>query len=137
MPEYPVYIDGEKCGEMRIYKDSLMTRISVRCRLDPPRVVRLYAFGGGQSALLGVPEPEGDIMRLERSFTREGLKTLPRRIEYAADRRQSGEDRIWRRASFGCLVSGSAVAIPADARSLKGMEAHLRVIDGKTYLIFE
>ena len=52
MHSLPVYIDGEKCGSISKRTDGLMTVLSARCSARPGRIVRLYVFGGGKSALL-------------------------------------------------------------------------------------
>ena len=61
MHSLPVYIDGEKCGSISKRADGLMTVLSARCSARPGRIVRLYVFGGGKSALLGTMQPDGDL----------------------------------------------------------------------------
>lgn len=145
MQNRPVYIDGEKCGSLEVYAEGLMTVMSAKCSADPGKVVRLYLFGEGQSALLGTMRPEGGSLRVVRRFSRAELKKLPENIEYAADRalceRKCADtecaDTVWRRGKMGCLVSDKLIAIPADAHRLGRVCDKLRYIEGQAYLIFE
>ena len=70
MHSLPVYIDGEKCGSISKRTDGLMTVLSARCSARPGRIVRLYVFGGGKSALLGTMQPDGDCLVITRRFSR-------------------------------------------------------------------
>ena len=140
MQSLPVYIDGEKCGSISKRTDGLMTVLSARCSARPGRIVRLYVFGGGKSALLGTMRPDGLGMSIVRRFSRAELRKLPENIEYAADRpmRESGgSDTLWRRGKMGCLISDGLIAIPADEARLGCVSDRLRRIEGRAYLIFE
>ena len=77
MHSLPVYIDGEKCGSISKRTDGLMTVLSARCSARPGRIVRLYVFGGGKSALLGTMQPDGDCLVITRRFSRAELRKLP------------------------------------------------------------
>ena len=68
MHSLPVYIDGEKCGSISKRADGLMTVLSARCSARPGRIVRLYVFGGGKSALLGTMQPDGDCLCHNAAF---------------------------------------------------------------------
>lgn len=140
MHSLPVYIDGEKCGSISKRADGLMTVLSARCSARPGRIVRLYVFGGGKSALLGTMQPDGDCLVITRRFSRAELRKLPENIEYAADRavgEQSTSDTLWRRGKMGCLVSDELIAIPAQPDRLGLVSNKLRSIEGRMYLIFE
>lgn len=140
MQNVPVYIDGKECGSLDVHTEGLMTVISASCSAAPGRIVRLYVFGGGKSALLGTMRPDGDGLSVVRRFSRAELKKLPENIEYAADKSiitQKDSETVWRRGKKGCLVSGKLIAIPADARCLGRVSERLRYIDGQAYLIFE
>ena len=140
MHSLPVYIDGEKCGSISKRTDGLMTVLSARCSARPGRIVRLYVFGGGKSALLGTMQPDDDCLVITRRFSRAELRKLPENIEYAADRpvgEQSTSDTLWRRGKMGCLVSDELIAIPAQPARLGLVSDKLRSIEGRMYLIFE
>jgi len=137
MHSLPVYIDGEKCGSISKRTDGLMTVLSARCSARPGRIVRLYVFGGGKSALLGTMQPDGDCLAITRRFSRAELRKLPENIEYAADRpvgEQSTSDTL---CKMGCLVSDELIAIPAQPARLGLVSDKLRSIEGRMYLIFE
>lgn len=139
--KYPVYIDGKRCGEASRESTGLVTVFTVRVekRLEHP--LRLYLYSEEESTLLGTLSPDGDGMSLRRSFSRAELKNVPQNAQYAADKRikkpESGEDKLWRQAARGCLVSGSELAIPAAPARLARVKNRLRSIEGKIYLIFE
>ncbi len=139
--EYPIYIEGEKCGSLTVSAEGLMTVIHAKCALAPRRPVRLYIYGAGKSALLGTLQPSGNSMTLHRKFSRSDLKKLPEAIEYAADAptEPAGQaaDTVWQRSTMGCLTSKNELAIPADARRLGAVTDRLREIEGTTYIIFK
>ncbi len=139
--EYPVYIEGRKCGSLTASAEGLMTVMSAKCAFAPRKPVRLYLYGGGESALLGTLQPAGGGMTLHRKFSRGDMEKLPKAIEYAADApivpACQAADTVWRRGRMGCLVSKNALAIPADAHRLGRVSDKLRHIDGMTYIIFE
>lgn len=78
MHSLPVYIDGEKCGSISKRTDGLMTLLSARCSARPGRIVRLYVFGGGKSALLGTMQPDGECLAITRVFRAQSLKSCRR-----------------------------------------------------------
>ncbi len=139
--EYPIYIEGEKCGSLTVSAEGLMTVMRAKCTFAPRKPVRLYIYGGGRSMLLGTLQPSGECMTLHRKFSRSDLKELPRTIEYAADApaEPAGQaaDTVWWRGAMGCLASENELAIPADARRLGAVTDRLREIDGMTYIIFK
>ncbi len=140
MQSLPVYIDGKECGSLRIYSDGLMSVFDARCSAAPAGPVRLYLFGEGKSALLGTMKPNGTGLGIVRRFSRSELKKLPEKLEYAAERPvpvKEGSDTLWRRGAMGCLLTDGLIAIPADEAQLGRVADKLRIIEGRTYLIFE
>lgn len=137
--EYPVYIDGRKCGRLTVCVEGLMTVMRVKCDGVSEKPIRLRLYGAGTSALLGTLRPEGGGMTLCRRFSRSEMEKLPRGIEYASDAPRQGADgdTVWRRGKRGCLVSSGAIAIPADERRLGKVADKLHRIEGATYIIFE
>ncbi len=77
----PVYISGERVGELTAAPQGRFWRVRLRMK-DIGRVARLAVYGGGRSVYLGIPEPDGcGYMTLERT-----LRALPERAEYCAER---------------------------------------------------
>lgn len=83
--EVPIYIDGERAGALTITRKGGAAAISAYLT-DPGRVVRLTLFGE-RELYLGVPEPAGGMLRLEKSLTPAQAALLPREPKYAAEER--------------------------------------------------
>lgn len=134
--DYPIYINGAKCGSLTVTQEKLHLVFYAECDLMP-QLIRLKVFGGGKSAYLGVMEPKGDKLILLRRKSREALREFPCPIEYAADREmmpeQNENDVIWREAPNGTLVSDYLLAIPADMPQNLGI---VRKIKGRQYIVF-
>lgn len=147
MEKYPLYIDGDKRGELSVYTDGLMTVFDARCD-KAAGIVKLYVFGVGQKAYLGTMQPAGKGLRLIKKLSRAGLKGFPENIEYAgsSELKQSEPeiedeaDILWHRSQNGCLVGcdgeKNLIAIPASGVKLAMHKKILRTIDGRKYLIF-
>lgn len=148
MENYPVYIDGTQCGSLRVYHDGLMTVFDAECRCGE-RLVRLYIYGGGKSASLGVMQPKKGRLRLVKRFSRAQMRTLPQTIEYAADKPLTpvkqpdppGDDGLlWFSTPQGFLTCfdgrQSLIAIPADMSASTRTKAILRTINGREYAVF-
>lgn len=84
----PVILGGEECGELAIRREGAYTRFSARCALRQ-ELVRLWVWGGGRRAYLGVMQPEAEALVLRRSLSRAAMLPFPETIEYASD----GEER--------------------------------------------
>lgn len=145
MDKYPIYIDGDKKGELRVYADGLMTVFDAHCDKSKG-IVKLYAFGSESKAYLGTMQPQGGGLRLVRRVSRAGLKGFPKKLEYAADREVKTKeperegDILWRLGPKNCLVGCDGekklIAIPADSKRLRAGRELLRVIEGREYIIF-
>lgn len=138
MEEYPVYIGGERSGTLTVAAEGIRTRFSARCTLTGG-LVRLSVYGGGRSFYLGLMQPRGDMLELERVFSRAQLRELPPRIEYASDAElelEKSEDELWYSSPCGVLISRSAdrslIAIPSNR--LRSFPT--RVINGRLYAVF-
>ena len=145
MEKYPIYIDGDKRGELRVYTEGLMTVFDARC--DKAKgIVKLYVFGSEGKAYLGTMQPQGGGLRLVRRLSRAGLKNIPEKLEYAADREvksqepEQDNDILWRLGHKNCLVGidgeKNLIAIPADGKRLRAGRELLRVIEGREYIVF-
>ncbi len=80
----PIYIDGKKEGELTIERQGAATVMRARLR-DVGRVVRLNVYGE-RTGYLGVPEPDGGVLRLTKRFSPMEMNRFPQRPEYAGDR---------------------------------------------------
>ena len=77
---YPVVIDGKVAGKLSVHTKGASTCFeAVCCMLDG--VVRISVYGGGAEGYLGVLAPEGERMRLCKSFSRAALCGFPKEIE--------------------------------------------------------
>lgn len=154
---YPIVSGAARIGALKVCRSGLMTVFDAVAERDSG-LFRLSVYGGGREGYLGVMRPESDgSLRLRRSFTRAGLSSLPRRIEYAA---ASGEkpatpapepeappepepepDALWYSSPDGTLSRYDGrrilVALPAeDVKLPAGAEGLMRVINGRSYVVF-
>lgn len=162
---YPVFIDGEERGELRMDKSGLYTLMRVCAQGSG--LQRIWLHGAGECGYLGIMRDTGEGLLLERKFTRRELAALPENIEYAsnsalpigggeqepecapeetadkaeddAEADMAPTERVWHRATKGVLVSHengfSLVALPCELRK-KIRGADIRQIDGREYMIF-
>lgn len=83
MTTISILIDGVRRGALEIRGEGAYTRFEAKCA-PRPGLQRLYVFGGGRSACLGVLAPEGGALTLRRRLSRAAMRGFPERIEYAA-----------------------------------------------------
>ena len=67
MHEYP--IEGVQNGTLRAEKDGLYWKIDASCTRDWDHPIRLLAETDGVRVNLGVPQPEGEKLRLQCRLT--------------------------------------------------------------------
>lgn len=144
--DYPLYIDGEITGTLRIAADGLMTRFEAECA-DTGKLTRISVYGGGKSAYLGLMLPKDGRMSLIKCLTKRAMEGFPDAIEYAADSERTPEKKsepdtdgiLWFSTLTGCLTAfdgrQSLIALPAEGK-LGGDKGILRLIDGKYYAVF-
>lgn len=102
-------------------------------------MVRLWLYGEGEPAYLGILRPDGTV---RRRYSLSEFARLPRPIQYCADRPKAPapvaeEDVLWVRQPDGSLVHGKCVAFPAEGLRLpRGVQLPLREIEGETYVLF-
>ena len=80
--QYPIIHDGRRIGVLETRREGAYTRFEARC-VFLPGVRRLFLYGGGRSAPLGIPQPEGGALVLRRRFSRAAMRAFPAPIEYA------------------------------------------------------
>lgn len=159
--DYPLTVGGQT-GTLRESQSGLYTLFEASIARDPGGLVRLYVHGGGESACLGLMEPEGGGLHLRRRLSALERRSLPAAIEYASDAPESlhntnpppqttltacpwpapepeGEGLLWLRCTDGTLRAhdgvSSLVAFPAKLRA-SAPGAALRRIEGEDYLVF-
>lgn len=138
----PIIIDGKSCGELKIGREGayMMLRGHASWSGD---MVRLWLYGEGEPAYLGVLQPDGSV---RRRYSLSEFSRLPRPIQYCADRPKaaepaSEEDVLWVRRPDGSLVHRDGqrgyIAFPAEGIRLpRGVKVPLREIEGETYVLF-
>ena len=80
--QYPIIHDGRRIGVLETRREGAYTRFDARCAFLPG-IRRLFLYGGGRSAALGVMQPEGGALVLRRRFSRATMRAFPAPIEYA------------------------------------------------------
>lgn len=80
---YPIYINGTTQGELRVYREGLLTVFSGKC-VDPGVLLRLSLYGE-QEAYLGVMLPENGQLFLKKRFTRTAMANFPRHPTHAGE----------------------------------------------------
>lgn len=159
---YPIVIDGELAGQLKVTRCGAVTEFDARCKMRPG-IVRISVYGGEKEAVLGVLAPEGDSLCLRRRFSRTAMKEFPDCIEtveragalkercelLAAERQEEApvevevpentDDVLWYATPEGELVcfdgKTNYVALPeGDARIAEGNGAY-RMIEGKRYFV--
>ncbi|MFB0920001.1 MAG: hypothetical protein QMB62_03835 [Oscillospiraceae bacterium] len=84
---YPIILDGETSGELTVTREGLFWSFEAKC--EPRKeIVRLSVYGEGREGYLGIMEPFGDMLKLNRKLSRSSLREFPTKINYAG---QSGE----------------------------------------------
>ena len=84
--EVPIYIDGASAGTLTVTRSDGGAVFDAALR-DVGRVVRLYVYGpDGAAGYLGVPVPEGGVMRLTRRVRGRALADYPEAPVCAAEK---------------------------------------------------
>ena len=157
MAEYPICINGEKKGRLRVQRQGLYTVFIARAEGSEPVV--LWVYGGGKRAPLGRLLPRGGELFLSRRMTKNDMRGWPEPIEFVGDRSAAGEksgqpqgpppqdaakakaaegDRIWYALRGGVLLcpEEGLIALPAQLRDKAPVLSHILIINGKEYLVF-
>ncbi len=148
MEKYPVFIDGKECGSLSAYTEGLMTKLEAEC-CHSEKLVRLYIFGSGKSAYLGVMQPDNGKLRLTKKLSRAQMRKFPEKIEYASDKpmeekeepvQPKTDDLLWFSTPQGILtcINGNQrlIAMPADMRASRYTKRIIRIINGREYVVF-
>ncbi len=87
--EYPLLINGEERGKLKLEKQGLYTLMEAGAP-GARGLVRLWVQGGGELAYLGVMEPREGGLYLCRKLSRLEMSAFPGTIERAVDRNMLG-----------------------------------------------
>ena len=79
---YPLLLDGERTGEVRVSAEGAWTVFNVKSAMRPG-IVRVSVYGDGREGYLGVLAPEGEGLTLCRRLSPSAVRAFPGRIEYA------------------------------------------------------
>ncbi|MEA4893765.1 MAG: hypothetical protein VB064_00715 [Oscillospiraceae bacterium] len=82
---YPIILDGETTGELTVTREGLFWSFEARCE-QRNEIVRLSVYGDGKEGYLGIMEPFGDMLKLNRKLSRSALKDFPEIISHAGQR---------------------------------------------------
>ena len=80
MEVYPITIDGEDAGTLRVEQRGARTVFTAECGMSP-ELLRISVYGGGKEGYLGVLAPEDGALRLRRELSRDALREFPAEIE--------------------------------------------------------
>ncbi len=160
--EYPVLVNGEQIGSLRVTGSGAMTLFDAEAEFDGG-ILRLSVYGNGREGFLGVMSPvgSGKTVGLKKKLSRAAMKDFPENIEYAgpsgalpAPRAPKPEpetsaepepcpdgDTLWYASPDGTLSSFDGnrllVALPAtDPRVPAWAGDVVRVINGRKYVVF-
>ena len=71
--EYAVTFKTQTVGTLAVSERGLMTHFSCTCSVSTPEILRLAIHTGTQSIPLGVLLPDGNTLRLDKSFSKHAL----------------------------------------------------------------
>ena len=166
METYPIMLDGELAGKLKVEARGARTQFDAECRMRPG-LVRLSVYGGGREGYLGVLAPEGEALALHRILSREQMRAFPAEIEFVERAGRSAEiaaepeppaeparppeekEEIpadtgaldWYASPDGALVcfdgEHSLIALPlGDPRIPEGLPGERRSVEGADYLVY-
>ena len=70
---YPLLLDGERAGEVRVSAEGAWTVFNVKSAMRPG-IVRISVYGDGREGYLGVLAPEGEGLTLCRRLSPGALR---------------------------------------------------------------
>lgn len=82
---YPIILDGETVGELTVTREGLFWSFEAKCE-KRNEIVRLSVYGDGKEGYLGIMEPFGDMMKLNRKLSRSALREFPEKISHAGQK---------------------------------------------------
>ncbi|MBR1497130.1 MAG: hypothetical protein IJ617_05850 [Oscillospiraceae bacterium] len=80
MEVYPITIDGEDAGTLRVEQQGARTVFTADCGMST-ELLRISVYGGGREGYLGLLVPEEGRLRLRRALSRDAMRDFPEEIE--------------------------------------------------------
>lgn len=80
---YPIILDGEKTGEIKVSRDGLFWRFEARNEMRS-ELIRLSVYGDGLEGYLGVMEPCGQELTLTKKLSKTALSGFPKNISFGS-----------------------------------------------------
>ena len=77
---YPVIIDGELAGKLKVARQGVLTEFLAETRYLPG-IVRISVYGGGKEGYLGVLAPSGDGLALRKTVSPGAMRDFPEQID--------------------------------------------------------
>ena len=150
----PLRLESGEEGALTIRREGPRTALEGRCP-DPGRLVRLWVFGPGEEAYLGVMIPEKGEARIRRTLTRREREAFPSVITAAGEKTREKRktppppeptdrgritDVLWYPVGDGSLYTrredGVWRAYPLAGPELPAGAAERRTIEGVDYALF-
>lgn len=82
--EYPLYIRGQRRGELSVERDGLFTALEIWAE-SMEGMLRVSVYGEGREGYLGILQPRCGKLWLRKKLSRREMAALPEKIEYAAE----------------------------------------------------
>lgn len=135
----PIHHDGRSIGALETRREGAYTLFEARCAFVPG-VRRLWVYGGGERACLGVMQPAGGELRLKRKLSRADMRGFPDPIEYAGfEERARGAPAPREEKNGAALIVTDGgeryLALPCALRRAPP-GTRVREIGGRSYLLF-
>ena len=150
MEQLPILINGKQWGTMRFRREGAYMVCFGQTKFAGD-MLRLWVYGNGEPAYLGVLIPDGQGgSSLRKKFSLSDYSRLPHPMEYCGTEKEkrpmpyseeTEEDVIWYAVGDGTLVrregSHQYMAFPAEeVRLPRGGGFLLRRIEGRQYVVF-
>lgn len=165
MAEYPIYIGGKQAGRLCVRRQGLYTLFTARSEGTEPLALWLYGQGGRACLGRMLPRDGGLFLsrKLTRNDMRgfppvieyagdaqpgKGPLSGPERKKEGADMEfsppdgkemaRASSDVVWYEVGGGVLFcpEEKLIALPARLRDKASVLSHIRVINGREYLVF-
>lgn len=147
--DYPFYYNGQRAGTLKVSESGLYTVFSLSAENIDKKMLRISVYGDGREYCIGVAEAREKKINFEKKLSRNAMKELPDKIEYAAETGKKSIENsasktdngspAWKKRPDGSLVSNDGisdiVALPAQLRKNTGKE-RIKIIDGQSYILF-
>ena len=148
--DYPFYYKGKLSGTLSVAESGMYTVFRLTAENIGEKMLHVSVYGEGKESCLGLAEVRAGKIHFEKKLSRNSMKALPAKIEYAAEagekakekpemKKPEKKDSTWKMRPDGSLISNDGIsdilALPAELRSPTGKE-RIKVINGRSYMLF-